>query len=68
LLIAELDRGHFKVAARHFLMLQACGAAIPPAVAGRCETIVSALPSARLARIVEAVDEWRRMVWKCNDL
>ena len=59
-LARDLARGHWKLALRHFLMLEACGHDVPPAQRARCMEHALECPSRDWLRIRDYVSGWVR--------
>ena len=58
----DLQRGHWRIALRHFLMLEACGFEVPEAERLHCLEHARACASAQWLRIQADVAEWARCV------
>lgn len=59
-LAQDLARGHWKLALRHFLMLQACGHEVPAAQRARCMEHALECPRRDWLRIQADVSGWVR--------
>lgn len=59
-LARDLARGHWKLALRHFLMLEACGHEVPPEQRARCMEHALECPSRDWLRIQADVSGWVR--------
>lgn len=58
----SLDRGHFKVATRRFLMLCACGIDAPSAERAICESTLAGLKASERRRMEEAAYGWASLL------
>ncbi len=56
----DLQRGHWRVALRHFLMLEACGYEVPPAERRSCLEHARACAGRQWLKIQADVAEWAR--------
>jgi aspartate 1-decarboxylase len=61
-LATSLERGHWRVALRRFLMLRARDFDIPDSYKTRCEALMSACPARDLRRIQDQVQSWVDML------
>ena len=68
LLIHDLNRGHYHVAIRHFLMLKASGGTVPALIERSCEQLMRECPASRREKIVVDVARWLDMTGCDSDL
>lgn len=62
LLQDSLEKGHWKVALRRFLMLRSFGLSIPDEQATVCEQFMARCPGRELARMHQSAIDWVAMV------
>jgi hypothetical protein len=62
LLHGSLQRGHWKVAVRRYLMLAACGFEVSARLRLRCEAYIARCPARELRRTQEDVQAWAECV------
>jgi hypothetical protein len=62
LLETDLQRRHWRVAIRRFLMLLACGVGVPDSPKAECEALLLACPARDLRRIRDRVQSWVDMM------
>jgi hypothetical protein len=62
LLETDLQRRHWRVAIRRFLMLLACGVDVPDSPKAACEALLLACPARDLRRIRDGVQSWVDML------
>jgi hypothetical protein len=62
LLLADLSRGHRRLAIRHYLMLKGRGAGLPTVVERRCASILQECPARQRVQISRDVENWLAML------
>jgi hypothetical protein len=62
LLFASIERGHWRVALRRYLMLLVCDAAVPPRYEVECRRYVARCPAPALRKIRADVHQWAEMI------
>ena len=61
-LATSLERGHWRIALRRFLMLRASDFDIPDQYKARCEALMAACPTRDIRRIQDQVQSWVDML------